>query len=87
MINIPESATRFSRSLSLPRLYLLLVREAQKEAKYFYSITYLLVTYSRSATIILFDEVSNVFPDVVGLFRTYRHEATKGGDAVTLTDA
>lgn len=49
-------------------------------------MTYLLVTYSRSATIILFDEVSNVFVSVIELYNTYRHEATKCGDAIALTD-
>lgn len=54
--------------------------------QHFYSMTYLLVTYSRSATIILFDEVSDVFPKFVKLSKTYRHEATKSGDAVALTN-
>lgn len=50
-------------------------------------MTYLLVTYSRSATIILCDGVSSVFPKVVELFNTYCHETTKGGDTVALTNA
>lgn len=49
-------------------------------------MTYLLVTYSRSATIILYKEVSTVSPNVVDLSKTYRHETTESGDAVTLTD-
>lgn len=49
-------------------------------------MTYLLVTYSRSATIILFGGVSSGFLKVVEYFKTYRHEATKGGDTVALTD-
>lgn len=49
-------------------------------------MTYLLVTYSRSATIILFDEVSNVFTSVMELYNTYRHEATESGDTIALAD-